>query len=72
MPSCLVLVIHISVVYYDQKDGVIKKLYLYTEVDVFSVILISALSIKMFNITKVIQFNVLGTINFSDWIIIFK
>lgn len=42
----------------------IKKLYLYTEVDVFSVILISPLS-KMFNITKVIQFNVLGTINFK-------
>ena len=50
----------------------IKKLYLYTEVDVLSVILISALSRKMFNITKVIQFNVLGTINFSDWIIVFK
>ena len=65
-------VIHISVVYYDQKDGVIKKLYLYTEVDVLSVILISALSRKMFNITKVIQFNVLGTINFSDWIFVFK
>ena len=50
----------------------IKKLYLYTEVDVLSVILISALSRKMFNITKIIQFNILGTINFSDWIIVFK
>ena len=43
-------VIHISVVYYGQKDGVVKKLYLCTEVDIFSVILISALSRNMFNI----------------------